>query len=222
MPVLSAFGGAVPLYGVPPAAGSWISAVQGAQLSRMGLAVPASPANSRRTPSGNRAVHFSASARPGAGGSHFRHAPLLAMGFSAVRGARLSRMGLAVPALRKFPVPPSGNGAARFSASAHPGAGAYSQRSHCRQLAFLLCRHPVFPHGTGTASSPANFRCPGFQRAHRTTHIKRTDPSGVCPFCHIWDQSTMALTASMRSTTASRGTRAQELPSTTARQESPS
>ena len=148
--------------------------------------------------------------------------PLLAAAFLLCRHPVFPYGTGAVSFPGKFPVPPSGNGAARFSASAHPGAGAYSQRSHCRQLAFLLCRHPVFPHGTGTASSPANFRCPGFQRAHRTTHIKRTDPSGVCPFCHIWDQSTMALTASMRSTTASRGTRAQELPSTTARQESPS
>lgn len=94
------------LYGVPPASGSRISAVQApgfpvwdwrCQLPRQ---IPGAPVREQSC----SLLGFHTPESRGL------HTPLPAMGFSAVRGARLSRMGLAVPALRKFPVPRPGTG----------------------------------------------------------------------------------------------------------------
>ena len=178
-----------------------------------GAGAASSPANSRHTPSGNGAVRFSASTHLRAG-VYTLHCWRWAFLLYGVPGFPVWDWRCHLP--DKFPAHPIRERGCSLLRFRTPGSRGIFPVLLPLEMGFSAVQVPGFPVW--------DWRChlPGKFPTHRITHIKRTDPSEVCPFCHIWDQSTMALTASMRSTTASRGTRAQELPSTTARQESPS
>lgn len=84
--------------------------------------------------------------------------PLLAAAFLLCRHPVFPYGTGAVSFPGKFPVPPSGNRAVRFSASTHLRAGVYTL--HCRRWAFLLYGVPGFPAWGWRCQLSANSRCP--------------------------------------------------------------